>query len=101
MPRANRRRPDAPRGDLSRVIGGLTRREVLDGGEWFVRHVRGTRAGGSHAYRCPGCQQELRSDVPHVVVWPADGLGGLDERRHWHGPCWEARHRRSPRGSWK
>ncbi|HET7304875.1 MAG TPA: hypothetical protein VFJ12_10055 [Segeticoccus sp.] len=99
MPRANRRRPERPRGDLSRVTGALTRREVAGGRQWFVRRVRGSAE--RRTYRCPGCQQELASSVAHVVVWPADGLGGLEERRHWHAPCWEARHRRTPRGSWK
>ena len=28
------------------------------------------------------------SGIPHVVVWPADGLGDLTDRRHWHTPCW-------------
>lgn len=99
MPRANRRRRDAPRADPSRAVGGLPRREDYDGREWFVRPVRGTDA--PRPYRCPGCQQELPPGIPHVVVWPADGLGGLEERRHWHSTCWSARHRRSPRGSFK
>jgi hypothetical protein len=39
--------------------------------------------------------------MPHLVAWPADteqaawhGGGGLDDRRHWHTPCWNARLRR-------
>ena len=55
------------------------------------------------AYRCPGCDQEIALGVPHVVVWPADdrgesGWGGrVDDRRHWHTPCWNARANRRPR----
>ena len=34
--------------------------------------------------------------TPHVVVWPAQGVGGIDERRHWHTRCWSARHASRP-----
>ncbi len=37
-------------------------------------------------YLCPGCNQEIRPGVGHVVVVP---LGGADLRRHWHRPCLE------------
>jgi hypothetical protein len=105
MPRANRPRRGAisrPRGeqaplDLDRALGGVERREVHGDGEWFVRRVSG--AGSTKAYRCPGCQQEVPPGIPHVVAWPADGLGGVEDRRHWHTPCWSARGRRQPRGS--
>jgi hypothetical protein len=64
-----------------------------DGGEWAVRAVTGSTA--SKPYRCPGCDQEIRSGLPHVVAWPTDRFGvGIDERRHWHTPCWGARARR-------
>ena len=34
----------------------------------------------------------------HIVAWPADdGDRGLENRRHWHTPCWGARDRRAPR----
>lgn len=61
-------------------------------GDWYVRHV----PGGSTVkhYRCPGCDQLLPSGTPHVVTWPADDLGGVEDRRHWHRPCWNARDRR-------
>jgi hypothetical protein len=78
---------------------GMVRTESHTDGDWLVRTVRGNDSG--KAYRCPGCQQEVPASAPHVVAWPADGLGGLAERRHWHTPCWRARHRRTPRGSWK
>jgi hypothetical protein len=53
-----------------------------------VRHVSG--ASGK-AYRCPGCDQELRPATPHVVAWLE---GKPDDRRHWHTACWSARDRR-------
>lgn len=68
--------------------------EHLDG-DWVVRRVTGSAA--TKAYRCPGCDQEIRPATPHVVAFPADGLGGLEDRRHWHTPCWQARGRRGPR----
>ena len=46
-------------------------------------------------YRCPGCDQEIRPGVPHLVAWPADGRGDLTDRRHWHTGCWRARDRRA------
>jgi hypothetical protein len=59
---------------------------VEDG--YVVRHVSG--ASGK-AYRCPGCDQELRPATPHVVAWLE---GKPDDRRHWHTACWSARDRR-------
>lgn len=112
MPRSNRprRRPAAGRGrragapvplDPASLVAGLTRREGYAGGQWFVRRVTGSGPGGP--YRCPGCQQEV-GGIPHVVVWPADGSGGLpgiEQRRHWHTGCWGARETRPPRGSYR
>jgi hypothetical protein len=66
-------------------------------GEWTVRTVPGGAA--TKTYRCPGCDQEIAAGVAHVVVWPTDALSpfvGLDERRHWHAGCWQARGRRTP-----
>lgn len=63
--------------------------EAWPDGDWVVRPVTG--AGSARAYRCPGCDQEVRPGVPHLVSWP---VGGLDLRRHWHKPCWSARGRR-------
>nr|WP_071606293.1 hypothetical protein [Luteipulveratus halotolerans] len=99
MPRRNRSRRDEPRGDVSRIMGGGTRTESYAGGRWSVRSLRGNSEGRS--YTCPGCQQQLSSATAHVVVWPADGLGDVEDRRHWHTSCWSARERRPPRGSWR
>ena len=97
MPRPNRRRRDIVPLNLDRAIGGAPRRESYAGGEWFVRRVTG--AGASREYLCPGCQQMIPMGTPHVVAWPAEGMGGLEDRRHWHTGCWEARERRHPRGA--
>ena len=64
--------------------------ETWRGEEYLVRAVTGERA--TKAYRCPGCDHEIAVGVPHRVVWRAEGLGGADERRHWHTPCWARRH---------
>ncbi|MGQ0481516.1 MAG: hypothetical protein ACT4O0_10900 [Pseudonocardia sp.] len=103
-------------GGSARPAVGWARTEVADDGEWLVRSVPGARA--SKAYRCPGCDHEIRPGVAHVVVWSADGgaagfatrpvagaaagapvgfaAADADDRRHWHTPCWSARLRRRP-----
>jgi hypothetical protein len=60
-------------------------------GDWVVRQVPGVAA--AKTYRCPGCDQEIRPGVPHVVVWP-EQTPGPAERRHWHNSCWQRRPRR-------
>ncbi|MDB1087647.1 ATP/GTP-binding protein [Streptomyces sp. ACA25] len=72
---------------------GLERTENWRGDDWAVRQVSGSGAG--KRYRCPGCDQEIPPGVPHVVAWPRHGA--VDERRHWHRACWNARDRRSAR----
>lgn len=78
-----------------------------DDDRWAVAHLRGDgvehwsdgvfvvrRATGSattKAYRCPGCDHEIRPGTPHLVAWPEDDVDG---RRHWHTPCWRSRMRR-------
>ncbi|WP_030042657.1 hypothetical protein [Streptomyces resistomycificus] len=62
--------------------------------EWNVRHVAGASAQGK-AYRCPGCEQLIPDGVPHVVAWPDHA--GVDDRRHWHKACWNAKDRRTTR----
>ncbi|AKU17503.1 ATP/GTP-binding protein [Luteipulveratus mongoliensis] len=99
MPRRNRPRRDESRGDVSRIMGGGSRTESYAGGRWVVRSLRGSAEDRS--YVCPGCQQQLSARTAHVVVWPADGLGDVNDRRHWHTTCWSARDRRPPQGSWR
>ncbi|ANW18047.1 hypothetical protein [Streptomyces clavuligerus] len=73
--------------------GGFGRTESWQGEDWAVRLVAGASAEGKR-YRCPGCDQEIVG-VPHVVAWPEHG--GVDDRRHWHKACWNAKDRRTTR----
>ena len=68
---------------------GATREDSYRGLRWTVRAVSG--ASATRPYLCPGCQQDIEPGVPHVVVWPAEGIGGVDDRRHWHTGCWQRR----------
>ena len=96
-PRRNRpqggEKPD-PQGDAGDRYGGSQRTESWQGEEWCVRHVAGESAPGKR-YRCPGCDQEIPGGAPHVVAWPE--YGGVDDRRHWHKACWNAKDRRTSR----
>ncbi|TRW78888.1 hypothetical protein FK535_24145 [Mycolicibacterium sp. 018/SC-01/001] len=70
-----------------------------DGYDYEVRSVPGARA--VKVYRCPGCDHEIRPGVAHVVVWPADATEtSVDDRRHWHTPCWTHRATRGPTRRW-
>jgi hypothetical protein len=94
-PRRHYRRPDAAADlDSDRVRRGVDAVQEWNDGEWRVRSIPGEAAGKT--YRCPGCEQEIRPGVPHLVAWPADGRGDLTDRRHWHNGCWRARDRRAP-----
>lgn len=89
------RADDDEDGGLRAVGGG--RIELHRGERYVVRPVSG--AAATKAYRCPGCDQEIPAGRPHVVAWPLDGAGGdeaASDRRHWHTPCWNARHTRLP-----
>lgn len=63
-----------------------------DGG-WMVQRVSAGKA--VKAYVCPGCGREVAAGTPHVVVWPSvpsiGSSSAVDERRHWHGACWDRR----------
>ncbi|MET7517128.1 ATP/GTP-binding protein [Streptomyces sp. NPDC005480] len=89
-------RPSSPARDEEQGsrYGGSERTESWQGEEWRVRQVAGASAAGK-TYRCPGCDQEIPSGVAHVVAWPAHS--GVDERRHWHKACWNAKDRRTTR----
>ncbi|MDI9886320.1 ATP/GTP-binding protein [Streptomyces sp. HNM0645] len=97
-PRRNRPRggekPTGRAGDMGDRYGGVERSESWQGEDWRVRHVAGASAAGKR-YRCPGCDQEIPSGTPHVVAWPE--YGGVDDRRHWHKACWNAKDRRTSR----
>ena len=43
------------------------------------------------AYRCPGCDHQVRPGLRHLVVVPE---GAADDRRHWHSKCWQSELRR-------
>ncbi|MGH3521349.1 MAG: hypothetical protein ACRDUT_16330 [Mycobacterium sp.] len=88
-----RRQPPRPLPAVRRVETGP------DGYEYEVRPVAAARAG--KVYRCPGCDHEIRSGTAHVVVWPANGgAAAMDDRRHWHTPCWANRGTRGPTRKW-
>ncbi|MGH8791916.1 MAG: hypothetical protein ACRDXX_04630 [Stackebrandtia sp.] len=91
-PRRHRRAPQPERIDAG--LAHSSTQTVEDGpdGRWFVRRVPGGQS--DKAYRCPGCDHEVHPGAAHVVAWPQDGA--VDERRHWHTPCWRARHTRRP-----
>lgn len=91
MGRKNRRAdPITP----MRPIGSIQASQSHPDGDWHVRSLTG--ASSNKVYRCPGCQQEIRPGVAHVVAWRADRHDGEEYRRHWHTPCWNARWRRAP-----
>ncbi|MEU9831110.1 ATP/GTP-binding protein [Streptosporangium sp. NPDC048047] len=85
-------RPPSSR-PVGTFVAGVDQVEEWPDGDWHVRRVTG--AGTDKTYRCPGCDQEIRSGVPHLVSWPA-WTGGEEERRHWHTACWRHRTRRGP-----
>jgi hypothetical protein len=60
-----------------------------DGAAVDVRHVQPYEA--VKAYRCPGCDHDIRPGEGHDVVVPR---ADPDARRHWHTGCW---HRASKR----
>jgi hypothetical protein len=89
-PRRNRPRRAAPAAPAEGGRGhGLEQTESWRGEEWVVRPVAGS---SGKRYRCPGCDQEIPPGVGHVVAWPQHG--DVDDRRHWHRACWNARDRR-------
>lgn len=87
-PRRNYRRDEPSRPDP-----GPARHEHVEG-DFRVRHLTGETS--TKTYRCPGCEQEIRPGVPHVVAWPLEGHGDESDRRHWHTSCWRSRHQRGP-----
>ena len=92
--RDDRRRAGAGGIDEPALRRGIESVQSWQDGDWLVRAIPGGAA--TKTYRCPGCLQEIRAGVAHVVAWPADGRGDLTDRRHWHTGCWRARDRRAP-----
>ena len=92
MPRRHRAARDRVTGPeaLERPIGVAPAWAQAEGAT--VRAVTGEKG---KAYRCPGCLQEIRAGIPHLVVVEHDDVEG---RRHWHTGCWrrELRRRGAP-----
>lgn len=98
MARRNNRRNDDASVERDSSSYGIRQVVEMPDGEWVVQRITGSAS--TKMYRCPGCDQEIRPATPHIVAWPFD-TGGLDdsrlqERRHWHTPCWNARIHRRP-----
>lgn len=90
---SRRQRPDRPLPAVRRLETGP------DGYDYEVRSVAAARA--VKTYRCPGCDHEIRSGTAHVVVWPVErGETAIEDRRHWHTPCWTNRATRGPTRRW-
>lgn len=87
------RRQDAGSSEVG-PMGGMRRVEEHPDGDWIVQRTTGSAA--TKPYRCPGCDQVIPPATPHVVAWPADDPSGMEQRRHWHSPCWANRARRRP-----
>ncbi|ORB88847.1 hypothetical protein [Mycobacterium persicum] len=76
-------------------------RRVETGPDGYLYEVRAIAAARAvKTYRCPGCDHEIRTGTSHVVVWPADRSEAIEERRHWHTPCWASRGTRGPTRKW-
>lgn len=56
---------------------------------YLFRHVGASAA--QKFYVCPGCNQNIPPGVAHIVAWPRDYGGRVDDRRHWHKGCWNRR----------
>ncbi|MFI5425566.1 hypothetical protein [Aeromicrobium sp. UC242_57] len=88
MPRRRVPRPSTPP-----LRAAAEQQERKADGDWMVRAIRGT---STKDYRCPGCSQLISRGLPHLVVWPVEKAllseAAIDERRHWHKPCWARRH---------
>ncbi len=96
MARRNRREPTPEPGEFK--LGGFRKIETHPDGDWAVTRVTGSAA--TKAYRCPGCDMEIKPATPHVVAWPYYGddiESSLPDRRHWHTTCWANRLNRRPR----
>ncbi|MCY7340754.1 MAG: hypothetical protein LH603_02535 [Pseudonocardia sp.] len=97
MVRTNRPRRSSRRDEhVPLRSASFTRAETGPDGEWMVRSVPGSSS--AKEYRCPGCDQLIPAGTPHLVTWPAAEYGSVDDRRHWHAPCWAARAHRRPGG---
>lgn len=96
--RSGSSKPSGPR-PIPAVFASNRVEEGPDGHEYQVRPVAAARA--TKQYRCPGCDHVIGAGTAHVVVWRASGSAEeIDDRRHWHTPCWANRANRSPTRRW-
>jgi hypothetical protein len=65
-----------------------------DPNAFTVRHVQPYEA--VKAYRCPGCDLDIRPGAGHEVVVPTRDP---TERRHWHTGCWRQAEKRLHRSA--
>lgn len=103
MGRSNRKRRGGRIPTRATGAAPVDRGPVLDEVEFqgqalAARQVRGNDSGRS--YLCPGCQQDVAAATPHTVAWPTASMHGVENRRHWHTACWQARDRRRPGHAW-
>lgn len=90
MGRKNRRVSDGDDSFEERRPHGIRQVVNVKGEEWVTQKITG--ATSVKIYRCPGCNQEIKPATPHLVAWPLDDENHetrVQERRHWHTPCWE------------
>ena len=76
-------KPEEPR-EINIASTGESTEEHSDG-VYIVRRLTGS--GSTKPYRCPGCDQEIKPATPHTVAYV---MGELEDRRHWHTPCWNS-----------
>lgn len=89
--RAGAYQPRALPRDAAAFLGA----ETVEGPSWdFGRPYILRRVGAAGAkknYICPGCNGPIFSGMAHIVAWPQEGGGRVEERRHWHTRCWDRR----------
>jgi hypothetical protein len=88
MPRKNRRDPSYFQPPDAAGVP-VTRADAPSWAQAPGSEIR--NVGGQKAYRCPGCDHEVRAGMWHLVVVP---VGDVDSRRHWHTECWRRELRR-------
>ncbi len=73
--------------------GAFARLEHKTDGPWMVQTMPADSA--TKTYTCPGCNRQVSVGTAHVVTWPREASLGstsaVEERRHWHGSCWQRR----------
>lgn len=85
--------PKRPTPSEEREVGA-SHETIEEHAEGIYRVRRITGSSSTKPYRCPGCDQLIRTATPHTVAWID---GDLESRRHWHTPCWNKRDARRPR----